>query len=88
MGGIGKAIGGVFSGLLGGIFGGEGNGGPQIVAPVAAAPTPAAPSVMPVPDDKAVKLAAQKRLATQNARRTTRQSSILSEDTGADTLGG
>lgn len=85
MGGIGKMI----SGLIGGLFGNAADS--PSAAPAAAvgpAPTPVAPPVMPVPDDKAVKLAARQRLAKQNAGRTSRESSILSEDTGADTLGG
>lgn len=70
MGGIVKAVGNVFSTILGG-------GAPK-------PPTPAAPTVMPTPDDDAMKKAKRQSMAEQMSRGG-RQSTIL---TDSDKLGG
>lgn len=61
-----------------------GMGGSKSVAP---APPIAKPPVMPIPDDAAVK-AAQRRSLADQAQRRGRQSTILSDTTTNDPLGG
>ena len=81
MGGLFRSVGNLVTSL----FGGDEAPAPAPVTP-AAAPAVAAPAVMPVPDDKAVKLALQKKQAASSAGRTSRQSTILSQNDG-DVLG-
>lgn len=82
MGGLFKSIGGFF----GDIFGSDAAPAASTPAASIVAPTPEAPKVMPIPDDKATKLANQRKLALNNQRRTSRDSTILTDNT--DLLGG
>ena len=75
------AIGGAASGaasLYGALSGGKDSPAP---------PTVSKPTVMPSPDDDAMKLAKKKALAGQVQRRG-RQSTVLESDTSGDLLGG
>lgn len=55
-------------------------------SPIIQAPTITPPKVMPVPDDTAVK-DAQKRSLIRQRRRSGRQSTILTDTSGSETLG-
>lgn len=81
MGGIVKAVVGVVTDVVDGLFG----GGKQAAAP-APAPVVAKPTVMPTPDDAAIAAAKKKSIAAI-VNRQGRASTILSGDSGSDPLG-